>query len=317
MGIMKISHVSLSVLDIEACTHHYEMVLGMRITHRDAAGRVFMKCWDEWDKYSLILTPSDRAGLNHIAYKVEHDADLDVLGKRLRDAGVSTEMIAAEAIPFCGRALGFRLPSGQLMYLVAQKECVGREVGALNPDPWPDSRRGAGAQWLDHCLLLGELNPELGINRVVDTSELLIGALDFHMSERMMYGPDASVLGGAFMFRGAKPHDIAIFGAATSGFHHMAFYLEDWNAVLHAADIMGKNRVNVESPPNRHGVTRGLTIYFFDPSGIRNETFGGLGYAAYPDMPVISWTPETAERAYFFHTLKPLESFATVYSPVF
>ncbi|WP_439952529.1 hypothetical protein, partial [Escherichia coli] len=38
-----------------------------------------LKCWDEWDKYSLILTPSDQAGLNHIAYKVEKDEDLDAL----------------------------------------------------------------------------------------------------------------------------------------------------------------------------------------------------------------------------------------------
>jgi hypothetical protein len=35
----------------------------------------------------------------------------------------------------------------------------------------------------------------------------------------------------------------------------------------------------------RHGITRGETIYFFDPSGNRNETFAGLSYLAQPDRP--------------------------------
>jgi catechol 2,3-dioxygenase len=30
--------------------------------------------------------------------------------------------------------------------------------------------------------------------------------------------------------------------------------------------------------PARHGITRGTTIYFFDPAGNRNEVFAGLGY---------------------------------------
>src|SRR5690606_13955224 len=109
--------------------------------------------------------------------------------------------------------------------------------------------------------------------------------------------------------------DIAIFGGASTAFHHMAFFLEDWSGVLDADDVMGKNKVTVESTPNRHGVTRGQTIYFYDPSGIRNEIFGGLGYAAYPDMPLVTWTPETQPRAYFFHTDKVIESFARHYTP--
>ncbi|WP_375211018.1 catechol 2,3-dioxygenase [Hyphococcus sp.] len=315
MGVMRISHVSLSVMDIEASINHYVNVVGMYLTHKASDGTAFLKCWDEWDKYSVVLTPSDRASLNHVAYKVENDSDLDLFERRINEYGIKTEMAPRDALPFCGRALQFRLPSGQIMYLIAEKEYVGKAVGVLNPDPWPDDRHGAGANFLDHCLLVGELNPEKGINRVVDTSEFLKATMDFSLSEKMMYGPDASVLGGAFLFRGAKPHDIAIFGSTGPGFHHLSFFLEDWNAVRHAGDIMGKNRVDVESPPNRHGVTRGETIYFFDPNGIRNETFGGLGYPSYPDMPEITWTPETAPRAYFFHTLRPLESFATVFLP--
>ena len=36
--------------------------------------------------------------------------------------------------------------------------------------------------------------------------------------------------------------------------------------------------VPIDFGPTRHGITRGITIYFFDPAGNRNEVFAGLGY---------------------------------------
>ena len=79
MGVLRIGHANLRVMDMDAALAHYENVLGLKVVLRDAAGKVYLKCWDEWDKYSLILTPSDRAGLDHVAYKVKNDADLDQL----------------------------------------------------------------------------------------------------------------------------------------------------------------------------------------------------------------------------------------------
>jgi len=61
-------------------------------------------------------------------------------------------------------------------------------------------------------------------------------------------------------------------------------------------------------------VLRGETIYFFDPSGNRNETFAGLGYQANRDKPVITWTEDQVGRAIFYHTGSLVESFTTVYT---
>ena len=41
--------------------------------------------------------------------------------------------------------------------------------------------------------------------------------------------------------------------------------------------------MRIDLGPGRHGITRGTTIYFFDPSGNRLETFGG--YTAYQMAP--------------------------------
>jgi catechol 2,3-dioxygenase len=297
-----------------AAVKHYENVLGLKTTMVDKAGNTYLKCWDEWDKYSLILTPSDEAGLRHVAYKVEHDADLDTLRARIVAYGISTEMLPAGALPAVGRQLLFALPSGHEMRLYAQKEQVGTDVGSLNPDPWPDDKQGSGVHWLDHCLLMCELNPEAGVNRVAENVRFMKECLDFHLGEQVMVGPDHSIQAAAFMFRSSTPHDIAFVGGPSNGLHHIAFFLDDWADVLRSADVMAKNKVKIDVAPTRHGITRGTTIYFFDPSGNRNETFAGLGYLAQPDRPVTTWTEDEIGRAIFFHSGELNEAFTTVYT---
>ena len=48
--------------------------------------------------------------------------------------------------------------------------------------------------------------------------------------------------------------------------------------------------VPIDIGPTRHGITRGTTIYFFDPAGNRNEVSAGLGYRVHHDFPTINWT---------------------------
>jgi catechol 2,3-dioxygenase len=91
----------------------------------------------------------------------------------------------------------------------------------------------------------------------------------------------------------------------------VAFFLNSWEEVLRAADIIGMKNVSLDIGPTRHGITRGQTIYFFDPSGNRNEVFAG-GYMYYPDMPTIEWTMDELGRAIFYHIRELNERFLTV-----
>lgn len=314
MGVMRIGHASIKVMDMAAAIKHYENVIGMKVVHTDAQGNVYLKCWDEWDKFSLILTPADSAGLNHVAYKVQHDSDLEQLKASIEAHGIKTEMLAPGALPFVGRMLKFNLPSGHEMRLFQQKELVGTDVGSTNPDPWPDGLKGAGAHWLDHCLLMCPLDPEKGINTVADNCKFMTQAMGFHLSEQAVVGPNGAIQLAAFLFCGGKPHDIAFVGAPTAGLHHVSFFLDSWADILKAGDVMAKNRVKIDVAPTRHGITRGETIYFFDPSGNRNETFAGLGYLAQPDRPVTTWTEDSLGRGIFYHQGAVTESFTTVYT---
>ncbi len=314
MGVMRIGHASVKVMDMAAAVRHYEKVLGMKTTMQDKHGNVYLKCWDEWDKYSLVLTPSDQAGLNHVAYKVQHDDDLDALQKRIEAYGISTTMLAEGTMPATGRMLQFNLPSGHEMRLYAAKEFVGTDVGSVNPDPWPDDIKGAGAHWLDHCLLMCEVNPEAGINKVAESTRFVMECLDFGLAEQVMVGPDSSVQAATWLYRTSTPHDLAFVAGPRMGLHHIAFFLDSWEDVLKAADVMGKNRTKIDVAPTRHGITRGTTIYFFDPSGNRNETFAGLGYLAQPDRPVTTWTEDHLGSGIFYHTGELVPSFTEVYT---
>ena len=232
----------------------------MDVTHTDVEGNVYLKCWDEWDKYSVILTPSDRAGLNHLAYKVINDHDLDILAQKIRDVGIEVNNVAAGTLPDCGRMIRFTLPSGHDMRLYADKKCVGTGVGAINPDPWPDDIHGAGAHWLDHCLLMCEFNPGAGINKVEENTRFFIDVLNFYQTEQITVGPEGGFQLASFLSCSSKPHDIAFVGAERSGLHHLSFFLDSWHDILKAGDVMAKNRVRIDVAPTRHGVRRAIAM---------------------------------------------------------
>jgi len=314
MSVIRIGHVNLRVLDMAAARNHYENILGLIVTDEDKAGNVYFKGWDEWDKYSVILSPSDQAGMDHIAYKVETDADLDTLTKNIEDYGIAVEQLAAGVLIDCGRSIRFQLPSGHTMCLFAEKTFVGKSVGDTNPAPWPIDVKGAGVHWLDHCLLVCPLDPENQVNTIADNVNFLSKCLGFRLTEQALVGPNADIQAVAFLTVTNTPHDIAFVPGPTAGFHHASFFLAGWGDILKSADIMAMNKVKMDVMPTRHGITRGETIYFFDPSGNRNETFAGLGYLATPDMPVITWTEDEIPRGIFYHSGELNPAFTEVYT---
>ncbi len=111
-----------------------------------------------------------------------------------------------------------------------------------------------------------------------------------------------------------KPHDIAFVERADPGkLHHVGFYLEDWNDVGNAADYIGRYNIRKDLGPTRHGITRGQTIYFWEPSGNRLETFAG-GYKAFPDHPMRVWDFDMVGKGIFYYEGELNEAFLSVYT---
>lgn len=305
-GVLRPGHMQLRVLDLEEGINHYKNVLGLVETGRDAQGRVYFKAWDERDHNSLILREAESAGMDFFAFKVADKATLEKLDADLKAYGVTTERIPAGELMETGERVRFTIPSGHAIELYAEKTDVGNGMQYVNPDPWtPEAERGIAPVRLDHALLYG---PD-----IEKVQKLFVDVLGFYLVERVLMEDGKTDL-AIWLSCSHKAHDIALVRHPEPGkLHHVSFLLESWEKVLRAADIMSMNKVSIDIGPTRHGVTRGTTIYAFDPSGNRFETFCG-GYQPYPDYAPITWTWEEVGTGVFYHDRKLNERFLTVVS---
>jgi len=306
-GVLRPGHVQIRVLDLDQAVKHYTEVLGLIETARDRKGRVFLKAWDEHDHHSVVLREANEAGMDYMGWRVDSPATLKKLAADIERSGLATDLewIPAGEHPKTGERFRFAIPTGHVMELFAEKEKVGNGLTDLNPEAWPDDLRGMAPSRYDHCLLYGD--------DLDGTVKLFREVLGFGLAEQIVAGPEKLMI-GAFLTCSNKPHDVAFIRQPVKNkFHHASFILDNWGEVLKAADIIAKKRVSLDIGPTRHGITRGATVYFFDPSGNRNEVFAG-GYIYYPDKPTISWTDDELGRAIFYHDRKLNEKFLSVFT---
>lgn len=303
-GVLRPGHVQLRVLDMEASITHYVERMGLIETDRDDHGRVYFKGWDERDWFSLVLRPADKAGMDFMAFKVDSNETLNKLEQDLRDYGCKVERIPAGDLNHCGERVQFDSPTGHTFELYADKDVKGSSVGNMNPHPWPEGLKGMKVHRFDHCLLYGD-----DLDGSVDLFTKVLGFIE---AEKVMAGPDGNLKTATFLTCGMKAHDIAIIRHDEKDkFHHASFLLKSWEEVLRSADIMGRYKIPIDIGPTRHGITRGRTIYFFDPSGNRNEVFCD-SYDWYPDHETITWTEDELGGAIFYHDQQLNEAFLTV-----
>ena len=285
MGILRLSHVEVRVPDLELATAYYTEVVGLYETAREQ-DRVFLKCWDEQQHHSVILTGEPTYGLNHMGWKVRYREDLDYYTDRLAKAGVDVVRYeAGELGPGHGEAIRFTLPSGHVMELVYGMQIVGNLLPLVNPPPKPINMVGFAPPRLDHIFITCE--------DVAGNTAFLQEVLDFHLTEQVV-GDDGFQI-ATWLERSHHSHDIALVTGKDRGLHHFAFWVDDWTAIRDTADILAYHGVPIETNPTRHGATRGHCIYFFDPAGNRNEAFTG-GYQVDPEEPPITWTEAEMER---------------------
>ncbi len=291
-GVMRPGHVQIRVLDIEEAVTHYTDLMGLIETDRDEQGRVYLKGWTEVDKFSVVLRKADEPGMDFMAFKVLDEQTLNKLEANLNAYGCATETVAAGELKGCGRRVQFVAPSGHLFELFADKEQTGKwGVSKVNPEAFPRDLKGMKATRFDHCLLYGP--------NIAGTIQLFTEVLGFDIAEQVLDGEGTRLAG--FLTAGMKAHDVAFIEHPELGkFHHSSFFLETWEDVLRAADLISMTDTSLDIGPTRHGLTHGKTIYFFDPSGNRTEVFCGGDYH-YPDHEPVTWTADELGKAIFYH----------------
>ncbi|MBL4802729.1 MAG: catechol 2,3-dioxygenase [Emcibacter sp.] len=302
-GVLRPGFVQIRVLDMAESIIHYRDRIGLDVVSTEDDGRVYLKAYDEFDRHSIVLRECDEAGLDMMAFKVSSEAFLDEYEEKLRADGFEVTPIAAGEQPGVGRRISFVAPTGHRFDLYVEMELSDNGPMTNNPDICQQDQRGMKAIRFDHCLLYG--------TDLDGTKKVFEEILGFSTAE-VVVDDDTGMIIALFLTCSNKAHDLAIVRHEEDDkLHHVSFLVEDWNAIGEAADIMTRYDISRDIGPTRHGITRGQTIYFFDPSGNRNEVFAG-GYHFYPDNPLRVWKASSVGKAIFYYERELNDRFMTV-----
>ena len=302
-GLLRPGIAQLRVLDMEESVRHYVEYIGLELVGTGDDGRVYLRGYDEFHRHSVVLREADQAGIDFFAFKADSQESVERFRKNLETYGLEVRDIPAGEQPGVGPRISVTVPTGHDIQIFAEMELSTSENApeTHNPYIWNVEPKGMRAQRMDHCLLYGP--------NILEVEKIFKECLDFQTPERVET-PDGTL--GIWMTVSNKAHDIAFVNHPEPGkLHHLAFFLEDWHDVGHAADIMTRYDISRDLGPTRHGITRGQTIYFFDPSGNRNEVFSG-GYTYYKDQPPRVWDHNNVGRGIFYYERQLNEAFLSV-----
>jgi len=295
--------VQLRVLDLDKTLDFYKNTLGLNEVGRTSDGRVMLKAYDEFDHHSVTLRLANEAGLDFVAFKVVSAAELEVVKDDVIKFGYKVDEIPANTSqPGFGKRYGFTISTGHRFEIYADVELAEQHPGLRNPDIWEEPPRGMKAIRMDHFLLYGP--------NIAEAERFCKEVFGMYCAEHCN-NPDGSRL-ATWITGNNKPHDLAFVEYPVPGkLHHLGFQLGDWNDVGNAADWIAIKRLKLDIGPTRHAITRGLSIYFWEPSGNRIETYAG-GYTAWPDSPTRIWDAEQLGRGLFYYSGEVIPSFLEI-----
>lgn len=302
-GVMRSGMMQIRVLDMEESLDFYVNQLGLTDVGKLDDKRHMLKGYDEFDHHSVVLREADNAGLDFICFKADGEETVKDIVEKNKEFGCKNYQVTDQ--PGYGTIEMFEIPNGHTIGLYWEVELAEQIPQIFNPHIWDEAPRGIGVQLFDHALLAGPNQKE--------SVKWFTEVMGFYTTE-VLYTEDKQDNICTWLTCATRGHDVALLNYPEPGrLHHASFRLEDWAEIGKAADIMARNDIRIDAGPMRHGVTRGKTIYFFDPSGNRLETFAG-GYEYFPDAPLREWEAAYAGPGIFYYSKELNENFLNVLS---
>ena len=301
--VAHVGHAELLTPKPDESLRFFEHVLGMEVEAREGQS-VFLRGFGDYQRYSLKLTESERAGLGHMALRAWSPAALERRVQAIEAAGLGQGWSDGDLGH--GPAYSFADPDGHQMELYFETEKYSPPEHlrpSLKNQPQRYLGRGAGVKRLDHVNLLAL---DVAANRAF--AQDLLG---FRLYERIEL--DDGTEAGAWLSLSIAAHEL-IYVADASGLqrrlHHLAFWVDTREEVLRAADLFLDNEVPIEAAPSKHTIAQGFFLYGFEPGGNRIEVTSG-GYFVYdPDPEPTVWTEAERARGQAWG-VKTVESFHT------
>lgn len=300
-GILRAGLIQVRVLDLAESVSFYHERIGLTKVGQLGEDRFMLKGYDEFDHHSVVLREADSPGIDFICFKaLDAESVQEVIAKNKK---FGYERFEVTDQPGFGTIHMFKIANGHTIGVYNEVELAEQKPMILNPKIWDEVPHGMEANLFDHALLAGPNQKEC--------VDWFVEVLGMSITE-VLYTEDKQGYICTWLSANTRGHDVALLNFPDPGkLHHFSFQLSGWNNIGRAADIMARYDIKVDAGPMRHGVTRGQTIYFFDPSGNRLETYAG-GYEYFPDLPLREWTADRAGEGIFYYTKELNERFLSV-----
>jgi len=286
-SIAKLGHVSLVTPDLERSVWFFRDVLGLEEIARDGDS-IDLRAWGEFEHHSLTLTEGPSSAVDHIGWRASSAQDVGDYAERLAHAGVDLARVEAGEERGQGEALRFALPDGgghpmEIYFDIDKPELPAARRSRLKNNSARMHATGISPRCIDHV--------NLWTTDPAPAAAWMAEHLGFKTREcvQLTDGP----LVGTWMAVTSLVHDVAIFAdpaGQPARFHHLSYYLDNFQDILRAMDILREHDVPIDLGPGRHGISQAFFCYVRDPgSGHRVELFSG-GYHVYdPDWEPIVW----------------------------
>jgi catechol 2,3-dioxygenase len=281
-----LAHVELLTPDLDASVAFAHDMLGLHVVE-EQDDSVYLRCWDDPYRYSLVLTRAGQPGLGHAAWRTDGEKQLGEAVAAVEASGTTGSWLDSSFGH--GRAYRFEGPGGQTHELFWDVERAVAPAGEESPFPGRVQRassHGIGVRILDHVTVT---TPD-----VASTMRWCKDVLGFRMMAAVEPGPGAPWVFGV-VTTNEKSHDLGYimdFDGKRGRLHHVAFWVETNHDLTQGATFLVEHGADIDFGPGQHGIGEQNYLYFRDPAGLRYELNSG-GYRNYvPDWEPVIWRPE-------------------------
>lgn len=306
--IAHLGHVELLSPKIEESLVFFKDVLGMQEVARKR-NSVYLRCWGDYEQYSIKLTESPEPGVAHTALRTMSQQALERRVYEIEASGYGLGWIDGDIGH--GKAYQYRGPDGHLMelyYETTKYQPPEHLTPALKNQPQRFTGHGVAVKHLDHINYLSS-NPEAD----GDFAENVLG---LQLTEQILMNNGSRP--GVWYRANNKSYELVYTHDATGSrgrFHHIAFSVDTNEAIWRAADLFVEHGVFIEFAPSKHAINQTYFVYVYEPGGNRIEICSGGYLVLAPDWEPITWTEEDRAKGQAWGN-KTVPSFHTYGTPI-
>jgi catechol 2,3-dioxygenase-like lactoylglutathione lyase family enzyme len=242
--IARLAHVILETPDLDQQVDHYQRVLGLQLSERNAQ-TAYMSC--AVDHHTVVLRTGVTQRCVAIGFQIPPGTDLDAYVAQVEHQGIRTTRLS-DAQPSIRDMVSFSDSQGTTIEVFAE----------TNPTGMGFSTNGISPNKIGHVAF--------SVDNASKAVAFYCEVLGFKISDWM---------GDFFAFLRCGPdhHTINLVTGKTTKMHHVAFELRDWTHVRDACDTLAADRIPLIWGPVRHGIGHNISIYHRSGDGHIVELF--------------------------------------------